>query len=95
MIHSFRSTNSNAQDFIPHLRYTGDKKRTVTALDVRARRDKWLAAMLDKVRDNVHLRTESKKSVAELLLTDSQEGLTKRTQLQPLSLLLSWLIIVQ
>jgi phenylacetate 2-hydroxylase len=78
MGHSFRSTNSNAQDFIPHLRYLPGSGRTATALEVRERRDKWLAAMLDKVRDTLTLRTGPKKCVAEMLLTDKQEGLTKR-----------------
>lgn len=40
--------------------------------------------MLNKVRENLPLRTGSKKSVAELLLTDSNEGLTKRIKTLPL-----------
>ncbi|PYH93380.1 cytochrome P450 [Aspergillus ellipticus CBS 707.79] len=76
-IASFRSTNSNPQDFIPHLRYFGKGGRTATALEVRQRRDTWLAAMLDRVRDTLPFRTGEKKCVAEMLLTYSQEGLTQ------------------
>ncbi|GKZ30915.1 hypothetical protein AbraIFM66950_010652 [Aspergillus brasiliensis] len=76
-IASFRSTNSNPQDFIPHLRYWKKQGRTSTALEVRERRDKWLATMFDGVRQSLHLRTGDRKCVAQLLLTDQQEGLTK------------------
>ncbi|KAH8885271.1 cytochrome P450 [Thozetella sp. PMI_491] len=76
-IASFRSTNSNAQDFIPHLRYLGSSQRTATAVEVRTRRDQWLAAMLENVRSNLtKVRPGDKKCVAEMLLEDSQEGLT-------------------
>ncbi|KAJ5238564.1 cytochrome P450 [Penicillium chermesinum] len=74
-IASFRSTNSNPQDFIPHLRYTCGG-RTNTAVDVRQRRDSWLASMLDNVKSSLPLKRESKRCVAEMLLTDNQEGLT-------------------
>lgn len=75
---SFRSTNSNPQDFIPYLRYWKKRERTATAVEVRKRRDKWLAAMLDGVRESLRQRIGDKKCVAKLLLTDNQEGLTKR-----------------
>ena len=79
MLYSFRSTSSNAQDFIPHLRYLGENKRTATAKEVRGRRDQWLAKMLDNVRGNLNLRTGPKKSVAEMLLVDSsKDDLTER-----------------
>lgn len=78
-IASFRSTNSNPQDFIPHLRYAGQNQRTATATEVRGRRDKWLATMLDNVRGSLSkLRPGDKKCVAEMLLEDNQEGLTNR-----------------
>ncbi|KAM5343721.1 hypothetical protein ACJ41O_012258 [Fusarium nematophilum] len=78
IIASFRSTNSNAQDFIPHLRYLGKNPRTALAMAVRNRRDAWLATMLDNVKSNLnHLRPGDKKCVAEMLLEDSQEGLTQ------------------
>ncbi|ETS85365.1 hypothetical protein PFICI_03390 [Pestalotiopsis fici W106-1] len=82
-IASFRSTNSNPQDFIPHLRYTGRSSRTEIAAEVRARRDKWLAAMLDEISGRLKSdhssskKTIGRKCVAELLLEDSQEGLTQ------------------
>jgi phenylacetate 2-hydroxylase len=52
--------------------------RTSTAIEVRARRDKWLAAMLQNVRDTLAVQPRSKKCVAEMLLTENQDGLTKR-----------------
>ncbi|GFN12446.1 hypothetical protein AtubIFM56815_010683 [Aspergillus tubingensis] len=76
-IASFRSTNSNPQDFIPYLRYWKKRGRTATAVEVRKRRDKWLAAMLDGVRESLQLRTGDGKCVAKLLLTDNQDGLTQ------------------
>ncbi|KAL5341626.1 cytochrome P450 [Aspergillus crustosus] len=76
-IASFRSTNTNPQDFIPHLRYIGKGNRTATALEVRARRDKWLATMLDNVRGGLEkVRPADKKSVAEMLLENNEDGLT-------------------
>ncbi|KAJ5642861.1 cytochrome P450 [Penicillium longicatenatum] len=75
-IASFRSTNSNPQDFIPHLRYQLNE-RTAAAVEVRQRRDTWLSSMLDNVRNSLPLRNGSKKCVSEMLLTDNQEGLTQ------------------
>ncbi|KAL3471648.1 cytochrome P450 [Aspergillus californicus] len=78
-IASFRSTNSNPQDFIPHLRYFGTGDRTHTATKVRERRDKWLAAMLETVRKNTkHKQPPSdKRCVAEMLIENNQDGLTE------------------
>ncbi|RSM09121.1 hypothetical protein CEP52_004298 [Fusarium oligoseptatum] len=77
-IASFRSTNSNPQDFIPHLRYVGKNPRMATATEVRQRRDTWLAAMLKAVTTNLNRkRPGDKKCVAEMLLEDNQEGLTE------------------
>ncbi|WQF77251.1 Putative cytochrome P450 [Colletotrichum destructivum] len=77
-IASFRSTNSNPQDFIPHLRYLGTNRRTVTAKQVRNRRDSWLATMFSNVQNSHNrLRPGDKKCVAEMLLEDNHEGLTK------------------
>ncbi|KAK6214286.1 hypothetical protein LQW54_004512 [Pestalotiopsis sp. IQ-011] len=79
---SFRSTNSNPQDFIPHLRYTGRGSRTVTATEVRDRRDKWLATMLDEISRRLELNSSSpkaigRKCVAGMLLEDNQENLSQ------------------
>ncbi|KUJ16402.1 cytochrome P450 [Mollisia scopiformis] len=76
-ISSFRSTNSNAQDYIPYLRHFGGGKRTVEATEVRGRRDRWLAGLLEKARDSVRLG-KAKKCVAQGLLVDKEEGLTKQ-----------------
>ncbi|KAL4791874.1 cytochrome P450 [Aspergillus venezuelensis] len=81
-IASFRSTNSNPQDFIPHLRYLGTKDRMTTAVEVRARRDGWLARMLDDVRVKTNGKQaaspEEKKSVAEMLIENDVDGLTQQ-----------------
>ncbi|CAH0051154.1 unnamed protein product [Clonostachys solani] len=76
-IASFRSTNSNPQDFIPHLRYLAKSDRTATALEVRARRDNWLNSMLDKVKSALKPSESDKKPIAEMLLEDNTEGLTQ------------------
>ena len=75
---SFRSTNANPQDFIPHLRYLSKSKRSETATEVRGRRDHWLATMLEGARQKVGPQSAAKKTVAEMLLTDNTEGLTER-----------------
>lgn len=75
---SFRSTNSNPQDFIPHLRYLSSKnKRTATALEVRARRDNWLSNMLESVRGGVKPLVGDRKPIARMLMEDNTEGLTQ------------------
>ncbi|KEF60508.1 uncharacterized protein A1O9_02069 [Exophiala aquamarina CBS 119918] len=77
-IASFRSTNSNAPDFIPHLRYlSGNNGRLDIAKEVRGRRDVWLAAMLEGARQNTGKQSMAKQTVAEMLLTDKNEGLTE------------------
>ncbi len=78
---SFRSTNSNAQDFIPHLRYTTNNKRNQTAREVRSRRDQWLATMLEGARESAGQQTAAKQTVATMLLSDNNEGLTERKSL--------------
>jgi hypothetical protein len=57
--------------------------RNKTAKEVRQRRDSWLATMLDNVREKLPLKTSSRKCVADILLTDHQEGLTQREYYQP------------
>lgn len=80
---SFRSTNSNPQDFIPHLRYMGRGSRTTTATEVRERRDQWLATLLYEISKRLESdisspKTIGRKCVAEMLLEDNQENLTQR-----------------
>ncbi|OKL55956.1 hypothetical protein UA08_08651 [Talaromyces atroroseus] len=79
IISSFRSTNSNAQDYVPYLRYLSvlqDKKRKALATEVRDRRDKWLAALLEEVKGNI-ASGKVTNCVASGLLMDSEENLTK------------------
>ncbi|KAI9739059.1 MAG: hypothetical protein M1834_007271 [Cirrosporium novae-zelandiae] len=73
---SFRSTNSNTQDYIPHLRFFSNQKRTAEAIEVRTRRDRWLSTMLDRVRSAI-ATGKGKPCVAEGLLKDKDERLTK------------------
>lgn len=76
--YSFRSTNSNAQDYIPYLRscFFRDETRSTIANQVRGRRDKWLATLLEETKESI--ATEGRKNcVATGLLTDTQESLTK------------------
>lgn len=77
-IHSFRSTNSNAQDFIPYLRsyLFRDESRSSIANQVRGRRDEWLATLLKEVKESIAAEG-NKNCVASGLLTDTQENLTK------------------
>lgn len=76
---SFRSTNSNAQDYIPYLRFgfLQDKNRAAMATEVRCRRDKWLTALLQEVKESIAAE-KVKSCVASGLLTDTQENLTRR-----------------
>ncbi|TPX09751.1 uncharacterized protein E0L32_009090 [Thyridium curvatum] len=76
-IASFRSTVANPQDFIPHLRYLSSNSRNDEAVTVRARRDEWLKRMLEEARSRGPVEGATRKSVAEMLLTEgAQEGLT-------------------
>ncbi|KUI72000.1 Phenylacetate 2-hydroxylase [Cytospora mali] len=78
VISSFRSTNSNAQDYIPYLRFGffQDENRAALATEVRSRRDQWLAALLEEVKESIAAE-KAKSCVASGLLTDEQEKLTK------------------
>lgn len=75
---SFRSTNSNAQDYIPYLRsyLFRDETRSSMVNQVRARRDKWLATLLEEVKESI-ATGGNKTCVASGLLTDTQENLTQ------------------
>ena len=86
-IASFRSTHTIMTDFIPHLRYGKSSAKNSKAVEVRGRRDKWLAALLDTVRQKlvtteagtkVPTNTGARLTVAELILTDRQQGITER-----------------
>ncbi|KAH8886268.1 amino acid permease [Thozetella sp. PMI_491] len=79
IISSFRSTNVNDQDYIPYLRYLGflkGKQRMKLAAEVRARRDKWLAALFDEVKESIN-SGKITNCVAAGLLIDAEEKLTK------------------
>ncbi|KAK4544295.1 hypothetical protein LTR36_004505 [Oleoguttula mirabilis] len=79
LISTFRSTSGNAQDYVPYLRYLPsflkDKKRMAMATEVRTRRDKWLASLLQEVEDNIAVG-QATNCVAAGLLTDTDGGIT-------------------
>lgn len=54
-----------------------DKKRAAMAGEVRGRRDKWLATLLEEVKESIAAE-KVKHCVASGLLTDTQENLSKR-----------------
>ncbi|KXT18666.1 hypothetical protein AC579_2666 [Pseudocercospora musae] len=78
-ISTFRSTNVNSQDYVPHLRYLPnflkDRKRMALANEVRARRDKWLADLLQEVKER-SAAGKSSDCVAAWLLTEDAGRLT-------------------
>lgn len=76
LLHSFRSSNSNHQDFIPHLRYLPRNDRFQTAFEVRGRRDQWLKAMFEGARQAIGRQELPHKPVVQLMLADDQNGLT-------------------
>jgi phenylacetate 2-hydroxylase len=59
------------------LSFLQDKKRKVLATEVRDRRDKWLAALLEEVKENI-ASGKVTSCVASGLLMDTEEKLTKR-----------------
>lgn len=85
---SFRSTNSNAQDYIPYLRsyFFRDEARSSVANQVRGRRDEWLATLLEEVKESIAAEG-NKNCVASGLLTDTQENLTKGKYLAAITIL--------
>lgn len=78
IISSFRSTNSNSQDYIPYLRsrFFRDESRSAMANQVRGHRDKWLATLLEEVKESIGAEG-SRSCVASGLLTDAEESLTR------------------
>lgn len=80
MSYRFRSTNSNAQDYVPYLRYIPkflkDQTRMKVATEVRTRRDKWLANLLQEVRDK-SAAGEKANCVAAGLIEDTDSKLTQ------------------
>lgn len=75
-ISTFRSTNSNPQDYIPLLRYLPGKRSKI-ALESRIRRDVWLDELLDTVRQTVE-KGMATTCISGGLLQDS--GVSKLTK---------------
>jgi phenylacetate 2-hydroxylase len=89
----FRSTNANTQDYVKPLRYLPsifkDRKRLALATEVRARRDQWLADLLQEVKDKV-TAGKAPKCVAAGLLTETQgrlDSCKRPAMIMPLDLL--------
>lgn len=77
VISSFRSTNSNLQDYIPHLRLFKNQERMAVAKEVRGRRDAWLAKLLQEVEEEVE-KGDVRNCMAANLLTNTEDKLSGR-----------------
>lgn len=60
-----------------------DRKRASMAGEVRSRRDKWLAALLEEVKESIAAE-KVKHCVASGLLTDTSENLSRRKGTPPI-----------
>ncbi|TID25936.1 Phenylacetate 2-hydroxylase [Venturia nashicola] len=77
VISSFRSTNSNSQDYVPYLRIFKNQERMSVATEVRSRRDAWLAKLLQKVEEEIREGNVS-NCMAANLLTNTEDKLSKQ-----------------
>ncbi|KAH9884071.1 phenylacetate 2-hydroxylase [Xylariomycetidae sp. FL2044] len=67
---SFRSSNSNPQDYVPLLRYLPNNARQKIAVETREKRDVWLAKMMDRVRVAME-KGKCRPCITETLLSDT------------------------
>lgn len=77
VISSFRSTNSNLQDYVPYLRLFKNQERMAVAKEVRGRRDAWLAKLLREVEEELE-KGDVRNCMAASLLTNTEDKLSKR-----------------
>lgn len=77
VISSFRSTNSNLQDYIPHLRLFKNQERMSVAKKVRGRRDAWLAKLLQEIQEEVK-EGNVRNCMAANLLINTEDKLSNR-----------------
>lgn len=64
-----RSASENYQDYIPILRYLPNNEKNARSKELRERRDKYLNALLDKVRAMIEKGTE-KSCISAAILTN-------------------------
>lgn len=70
-----RSASENYQDYIPALRYLPNNEKNARSKELRARRDKYLDFLLDKVRDMIKRGTD-KPCISSAILKDEETKLT-------------------
>ena len=70
-----RSASENYQDYIPILRYLPSNEKNKRSKSLRDRRDKYLNALLDQVRDMIEKGTD-KPCVSAAILKDEESKLT-------------------
>ncbi|KAI7355365.1 phenylacetate 2-hydroxylase [Hortaea werneckii] len=80
-----RSASENYQDYIPILRYMPNNEKTQRSKSLRARRDKYLTDLLDRVREKIQHGTD-KPCVSAAILKDEE---TKLTEVEVSSICLS------
>ncbi|KAI7277394.1 phenylacetate 2-hydroxylase [Hortaea werneckii] len=71
-----RSASENYQDYIPILRYMPNNEKTQRSKSLRARRDKYLTDLLDRVREKIQHGTD-KPCVSAAILKDEETKLTE------------------
>jgi len=70
-----RSASENYQDYIPLLRWMPNNKKIARSKDLRARRDKYLDDLLDRVREMIKKGTD-KPCISAAILKDEETKLT-------------------
>lgn len=70
-----RSASENYQDYIPILRYIPNNEKNARSKELRARRDKYLDELLDKVREMIKKGTD-KPCISAAILKDEETRLT-------------------
>jgi phenylacetate 2-hydroxylase len=70
-----RSASENYQDYIPLLRYLPNNEKNRRSRDLRDRRDKYLNALLDQVREMIRKGTD-KPCISAAILKDQETKLT-------------------
>ncbi|KAK7890544.1 hypothetical protein LTR67_007752 [Exophiala xenobiotica] len=74
VVSNFRSTSNNWQDYIPILRLPFISRQNKSAAEYRARRDKYLTAFLDMLRDRIAKGTD-KPCITGNIIKDPEETL--------------------
>ncbi|ANB15321.1 hypothetical protein AWJ20_2948 [Sugiyamaella lignohabitans] len=70
-----RSASENLQDYVPLLRYLPNNEKNRRSKELRERRDKYLAHLLDKVKENIKAGTD-KPCIAAAILKDDESKLS-------------------